>query len=170
MNIGKEILLSIRKNNIVLCEEWTAKMINATTFKALADMYFEGDDWSMENDFPSAEVVKKYKGGIEPYGIKLDASGIYENQRNIAFLGKSKAELNYQGFSVGKVIVRHLSKVKIVASGNAKVFINLLDTAKIDVECLENAKVFIYNYSKSSKYFSSGNNVSIINKSWEMLK
>lgn len=170
MNIGKEILLSIRKEKIKLCEEWTGKMMNATTFKALAEMYFKGDDWSMENNFPTAEVVRKYKGGIEPYGIKVDASGIYENERYIAFLGESKVDLNYQGFSIGQVIVRHLSEVKIVVSGNAKVFINLLDAAKIDVECSGYAKVFIYNYSKSSKYFSSGNNVSISNKSWETLK
>ena len=62
MNIGKEIAIEAKKYG--LCAEWYRKMLAVTTYKQLAEMYFDGDDWSMEKDFPSLSILRKHKEAI----------------------------------------------------------------------------------------------------------
>ena len=164
MNIGKEIALDAKKYG--LCAEWYRKMLSVTTYKQLADMYFDGDDWSMEKDFPSIELLRKHKGDILPYGLVVDSTEKFENNFRIAFFGNSESEISYSGYSVGNVIVRHQSKVKIKASGSSKVFVNLIDEASVEVEATDEAEVFIYNYGPQTNYSNKGN-VIVKRTSWE---
>lgn len=165
MNIGKEIALEAKKFG--LCAEWYKEMLSVTTYKQLAEMYFDGDDWSMEKDFPSLSLLRQHKGAILPYRMVVDSVlEKFKNCLRIAFFGNSDAEITYTDYSVGNVIVRHASKVKIIAFGSSKVFINLLDEAEIEVEAIEKTEVIVYQYSDKAKINSSGN-VTIKRKSWE---
>ena len=164
MNIGKEIALDAKKYG--LCAEWYRKMLSVTTYKQLAEMYFDGDDWSMEKDFPSIELLRKHKGAILPYGLVVDSTEKFENNFRIAFFGNSESEISYSDYSVGNVIVRHQSKVKIKASGSSKVFVNLIDEARVEIEATENAIVIIYNYGQRTNYHNQGN-VQVKKSSWE---
>ena len=164
MNIGKEIAQDAKKYG--LCAEWYRKMLSVTTYKQLAEMYFDGDDWSMEKDFPSIELLRKHKGGILPYGLVVDSTEKFENNFRIAFFGNSESEIYYSDYAVGNVIVRHQSNVKIKASGNAKVFVNLIDEARVEIEATENAEVIIYNYGERTNYYNQGN-VTVKKSSWE---
>ena len=164
MNIGKEIALEAKKYG--LCAEWYKKMLAVTTYKQLAEMYFDGDDWSMEKDFPSLSILRKHKGSILPYGLVVDSTEKFVNNFRIAFFGNSESEISYSDYAVGNVIVRHQSKVKIKASGNAKVFVNLIDEARVEIEATENAEVFIYNYGQQTNYSNKGN-VIVKRTSWE---
>lgn len=156
MKVGKEIALEAKKKGI--CEEWFADMIKKNDIKPLCEMYFKGDDWAMEKDFPDLSILRKFKGSIFPYGMIVDSiSEKFENNYRIAFFGTCDSEITYNNYSVGKVIVRHQSKVKISAFGSSKVFINLLDEAEIEVEAIEDTEVIIYQYSTSSKFKISGN-------------
>ena len=164
MNIGKEIALEAKKYG--LCAEWYRKMLTVNTYKQLAEMYFDGDDLSMEKDFPSLSLLRKHKGAILPYGLVVDSTEKFENNFRIAFFGNSETEISYSDYAVGNVIVRHQSKVKIKASGNAKVFVNLIDEARVEIETSENAKVIIYNYGPRTNYRNQGN-VQVKKSSWE---
>ena len=164
MNIGKEIALDAKKNG--LCAEWYRKMLSVTTYKQLAEMYFDGDDWSMEKDFPNLSILRKHKGAILPYGLVVDSTEKFENNFRIAFFGNSESEISYSDYAVGNVIVRHQSNVKIKASGNAKVFVNLIDEARVEIEATENAEVIIYNYGQRTDYHNQGN-VTVKKSSWE---
>lgn len=164
MNIGKEIALDAKKYG--LCAEWYKIMLAVTTYKQLAEMYFDGDDWSMENDFPSLSLLRKHKGAILPYGLVVDSTEKFDNNFRIAFFGNTETELSYSDYAVGNVIVRHQSKVKIKASGNAKVFVNLIDEAMVEVEASENSIVIIYNYGPRTNYHNQGN-VQVKKSSWE---
>ena len=164
MNIGKEIALEAKKYG--LCAEWYKKMLAVTTYKQLAEMYFDGDDWSMEKDFPSLSILRKHKGAFLPYGLVVDSTEKFVNNFRIAFFGNSESEISYSDYAVGNVIVRHQSKVKIKASGNAKVFVNLIDEARVEIEATENAEVFIYNYGQQTNYSNKGN-VIVKRTSWE---
>lgn len=155
MILGKEILLEVKKNKIPLCAEISGKLRTLTQFSQLAELYFKGDDWALKNNFPSAELVRTYKGGISPYGLLVDDNKSYQNIRNIAFFGKSESELNYKAFSVGLIIVRHDSTLKLKVSDNAVVYLNLLDNAKVEIECTGNGKVQIFHYGGNFSY--SGN-------------
>ena len=164
MNIGKEITLDGKKYG--LCAEWYKKMLSVTTYKQLAEMYFDGDDWSMEKDFPSLSLLRQHKGAILPYGLVVDSTEKFDNNFRIAFFGNSESEIYYSDYAVGNVIVRHQSKVKIKASGSSKVFVNLIDEARVEIEATENAEVIVYNYSENSKYHIEGN-VEVKKSSWE---
>ena len=164
MNIGKEIALDAKKYG--LCAEWYRKMLSVTTYKQLAEMYFDGDDWSMEKDFPSLSILRQHKGDILPYGLVVDSTEKFENNFRIAFFGNSESEISYTDYAVGNVIVRHQSKVKIKASGNAKVFVNLIDEARVEIEATENAEVIVYNYGQQTNYSNKGN-VIVKRTSWE---
>lgn len=164
MNIGKEIALEAKKFG--LCAEWYRKMLSVTTYKQLADMYFDGDDWSMEKDFPGLELLRKNKGALFQEGMIVDSKEKFENNFRIAFFGNCDSEITYNNYSVGNVIVRHQSKVKIIAKENSKVFVNVMDNAEICVIATQNAEVIIYNYGQNVKYKNEGN-VTIKRKSWE---
>lgn len=164
MNIGKEIALDAKKYG--LCAEWYRKMLSVTTYKQLAEMYFDGDDWSMEKDFPSLSILRKHKGAILPYGLVVDSKENFEENYRIAFFGNSESEISYSDYAVGNVIVRHQSKVKIKASGSSKVFVNIIDEASVEVEATEEAEVFIYNYGPQTNYSNKGN-VIVKRTSWE---
>lgn len=164
MNIGKEIAIEAKKYG--LCAEWYRKMLAVTTYKQLAEMYFDGDDWSMEKDFPSLSILRQHKGAVLPYGLVVDSTEKFENNFRIAFFGNSESEISYSDYAVGNVIVRHQSKVKIKAYGNAKVFVNLIDEARVEIETSENAKVIIYNYGPRTNYRNQGN-VQVKKSSWE---
>ena len=164
MNIGKEIALEAKKYG--LCAEWYKKMLAVTTYKQLAEMYFDGDDWSMEKDFPSLSILRKHKGSILPYGLVVDSTEKFENNFRIVFFGNSETEISYSDYAVGNVIVRHQSKVKIKASGSSKVFVNLIDEARVEIEATENAEVIVYNYGQQTNYSNKGN-VIVKRTSWE---
>ena len=164
MNIGKEIAIDAKKYG--LCAEWYKKMLAVTTYKQLADMYFDGDDWSMEKDFPSLSILRQHKGAILPYGLVVDSTEKFENNFRIAFFGNSESEISYSDYAVGNVIVRHQSKVKIKASGSSKVFVNLIDEARVEIEATENAEVIVYNYGQQTNYSNKGN-VIVKRTSWE---
>ena len=164
MNIGKEIAIEAKKYG--LCAEWYRKMLAVTTYKQLAEMYFDGDDWSMEKDFPSLSLLRQHKRAILPYGLVVDSTEKFENNFRIAFFGNSESEISYSDYAVGNVIVRHQSNVKIKAKGNAKVFVNLIDEARVEIEATENAEVIIYNYGQQTNYSNKGN-VIVKRTSWE---
>lgn len=166
MKIGKEIALEVRKCNIEICDEYYKNMMSFSNYAQLASMYFKGSDWSMENDFPRIDILRKHKGCLLPYGMVTDVSEAYSNTRYLAVFGESEVNLIYKDYSVGQVIIRHESKASVKAYGNSKVFINVLDNAQVVIDCEDEASVTVYDYGKNTKIKTQGN-VKIILSKWE---
>lgn len=148
------ILSLAKKHN--LCKPWQEKMKNDSSLESLCQLYFEGDDWSMENDFPDLNILREFKGKSDVFGIHTDFIGSNVNDFEAAYFGESKIELSYNSYSVSKLILRHDTKAKIKASGNAILIINILDNAKVEIECLDNASVTVFQYD-SNQVKSTGN-------------
>lgn len=129
-----------------LCKPWQNKIKEDTSLENLCHMYFDGDDWSMENDFPDLKILREFKGRSDVYGLHTDFSGSKSNEFQSAYFGNSDVQLSYDGFSVGTVILRHNTKAKITTKDNAIVFINLLDNAEVEIESLGNASVSVFCY------------------------
>lgn len=153
--VGKTIASEARKAK--LCKPWLAEMTKAEDIKPLCEMYFKGDDWAMEKDFPSLETLRKFKGETDPHGLHTDFKGMLENQKKTALFGKSEAKLKYTDFFVGTLIVRHGSKAKISASGHAFLVVNILDNAFVEIETTDNAKVRVFQYGTNSNFRITGN-------------
>ena len=127
-----------------ICNEWHEKMLKHQDMKYFCEMYFKGDDWAMEHDFPTLPLLQKYKGQTEENGLYLDYKGTIKNKSHLAFFGTSEIVLEYDNFAVGLVNIRHDSKAKIIAKDHAIITINVLDNAQIEIEQDPMAKVFVY--------------------------
>ncbi|REC56964.1 hypothetical protein DRF62_02060 [Chryseobacterium piscium] len=148
------ILNLAKKQN--LCKDYQEKMKNDSSLENLCQMYFEGDDWSMKNDFPDIETLRAFKGKSDIYGLHTDYIGSNKSEFEAAYFGESKIELSYNSYSVSKLILRHDTKAKIKASGNAILIINILDNAEVEIECMEKASVTVFQYD-SNQVKSTGN-------------
>ena len=164
MNVGKEIALEAKKKNI--CKEWFSEMTKQSDIKKLCEMYFSGDDWSMKNDFPSLDILRKFKGNSGQYGLYTDFNGSLENKKNTALFGNSEATIVYSGYFAGTLIIRHDSKAKIKISENAYLVVNILDNAFVEIEATDHAKVHVFQYGKNSNLNITGN-VEVIKKEWK---
>ncbi|WP_284461638.1 hypothetical protein [Chryseobacterium sp.] len=133
------------------CDE---RMTSDLSIKNLCEMYFDGDDWSMKNDFPKLEILRDFKGKSEVYGIFTDYVGMPNNLSKSAFFGNSDIRMIYNCYSVSQLVLRHQSKAKITVADNAILIINILDTVEVDIECIENARVEVFQYG--GKIESSG--------------
>lgn len=144
-----------------LCQDWQKKMKYAPTLQEYCQMFFDGSDWAMENDFPTLGLLRKYKES-SIYGLYTDAKTVKRNLIKIAFFGLSDAILNYDGYSVGEIFIRHKSSVKITAKDNSILTITVADNAIVDIEVQDNAKVLVYRYGGNIT-----GNVKINERSWE---
>nr|DAY16239.1 MAG TPA: hypothetical protein [Caudoviricetes sp.] len=127
-----------------LCNEWYEQMKAKPTLKNLCEMYFKGDDWAKEHDFPKLKDLRKYRDEIMQYGLYTDFSGRLENINRLAVFGDSNVELEYNNFEVAQIIIRHNSRAKIIARDYAILTVDVLDNAQVEVEELDNAKIRIY--------------------------
>lgn len=142
-----------------LCKPWQKRMKEDSSLENLCHMYFEGDDWSIENDFPKVEVLRKFKGESDQFGIHTDFKGSLINEPESAFFGNSDVLLDYNYFTVSTLILRHNTKAKISATGNSILFITTLDNVELNVDCVNDAKVTIFN--KGSKSITYTGNVTV---------
>ena len=143
--------------SIGLGADCKAEMIQDHSLKKLGEMYFKGSDWSMEHDFPNLKLLRELKGQTEQYGLYTDHSGQIHALQRMALFGNSNAIVNYNGFSVSEIIIRHDTKVKIVAKDYSYLVVNVLDSAHVEIESKDNATVSVYVYGNSAKITGSTN-------------
>lgn len=143
----KEISKKAKEQGV--CQEWYKKM-QASNLESLCRMYFEGLDWSEENDFPSAEMLRNTKMA-SLYGLHTDAIGqvkayeLPDGRQQMAFFGASIASVEFNNYAVAQVVVRHASEVKIIARDNAFVSVDVLDDAEVEIQEIDNAKIVVHN-------------------------
>lgn len=133
-----------------LCKPWQEKIIQDSSLKNLCEMYFAGDDWAMEKNFPSLEVLRKHRGQTESYGLFTDYVGLPNRVQKAAFFGRSDVQVTYDSFSVSQLILRHDTKAKVRACDNAVLIINILDSVELDIECIDNARVEVFAYGNEN--------------------
>lgn len=148
MNL-QEIYIEARK--VGLSRKCDERMSSDLSLRNLCLMYFDGDDWSMEKDFPKIDVLRQFKGKSEVHGIFTDYVGMPNNLSKCAFFGNSNIQMIYNGFSVSQIILRHDTKATITAAETSIVIINILDNAEVDIECIENARVEVFQYGGKVK-------------------
>ncbi|WP_322545097.1 hypothetical protein [Elizabethkingia miricola] len=136
-------------------------MKDTSTLQEYCQMFFDGSDWAMENDFPSLGLLRKYKEA-SIYGLYTDAKTVKRNIMRIAFFGLSDAILSYDGHVVSQIYIRHKSTVKITAKDNAILFVTVADNTTVEIDVQDNAVVNVYRYGGTI----SGN-VKINERSWE---
>ena len=103
----------------------------------------------MAKNWPDIEFIKQVPGIIEA-GIFPDRRLTRQNADKLVVLGKSDVELEYNGYAVGRVYVKHDSIVYIKASGNARVLVDALDNSQVHVRTSGNASVIVNLYARAT--------------------
>ncbi|CAD0220290.1 hypothetical protein [Chryseobacterium sp. JV274] len=126
------------------CKGGFEKAYKDASIKNLCELFFANSDWALRQNFPSKEVLEKYRGYYENYGLYYRQSTI-NKAVNLAIFD-SESEIEYSGFDVSDVFIRGKSKITIKASGYSKVFVTVLDDSELVVDRRDFAEVFVYQY------------------------
>lgn len=146
-----EPIAQMRKDGVDkgLCRLYQAKLRDGLSVKELADLYKEGIDFCINNDYPSLDFLREhYKGMCEQYGVFIDdETGELENPKMVVLNGHCKTFVRYNGFTVARLFARHTSDGAVVVGGNAAVTIDLFDNAHLVVAVAgSDAQVFVNVY------------------------
>lgn len=127
-----------------LCVAWTESW-GSPTKEQLVDMYINGLDFCILNNYPSNEFIKKHFGKIaEGKGVFTDAKVDLLNPAIAILNGSCTGQITLTGFTSRDIHVRHNSKVKIVIRDNAKAFIRVYDNAHAIVENQTESRSYVY--------------------------
>lgn len=149
---GKELnkVLKARAVELGLCEKWRDEWEKEETKQELIEKYLRGIDFCIQHDYPKLEFIREHfpkklleKNGVfinEEIGRRDDVAA----KDTVVLLGKSKAELHYDGLSMGNLYVRHHSEVTIVARGWSRVFVECYEDSVVNVKAEDESKVFVY--------------------------
>lgn len=118
-----------------LCEEWQHKLDTHRSIEDLVRLFVKGIDFCVSKDYPTLDFMRThFKGVCEPYGIFIDdeVQGI-RNMPDVVLNGTSRVAVEYDGYSVGRVVVRHASRAIVNAAGHANVTIDAFDDSHVTV-------------------------------------
>ncbi len=153
MNI-ETIIEQAKKQGI--CVEWHKDMQQNPTLETLCEMFFKGDDWAMDNNFPTPEMLRAFPETVY-HGLFVDASYQGSAPQRIAFFGDSDAVLDSDEYQVSEIYLRQNSRLKITAKGMSKIFITALDNTVIEAEAMQNARIVIFDKRKTNNDVLEGN-------------
>ena len=132
-----------------LCHQWQRKLHSGLSVEELAKLYIKGIDFCISEDYPTLDFLREnFKGKCEPYGVFVDDElPPLKNKPDIVLNGDCKAMLEYDGYSVSRLFVRHNSEVGVVVSDNAMLTIDLFNNAKLYITVIgSNTKVNVTVY------------------------
>ena len=145
MKIGTELAKEAKKHGI--CQEWHDQMKGSNDKDALIQMYLDGIDFCLSNDYPSNDYIRKnFKGKMEQYGIHLDEHLNALNNRYLVALGKCSGCLEMNSFNVSEVFLKHGSELKIAATDDSFIMIDQFDNSKLRLTASGNSRVCINHY------------------------
>jgi hypothetical protein len=161
MKINKDLESEIKRENIKLCGKGLFDLEKVKDIPTAINYFFSNIDFCLNNDFPNKDYFKKFEG-LQCYGVYSDEEIVTKNQKDIIAFGCCKGLIEYTDYSVGKLFVKHNSKLEVKISGNAFVMIDIFDNSEIEVSALDSSTVKIHEYGgKVTTVLNSGHNSSI---------
>lgn len=127
-----ELQEQIKQEGIKLgmCDKFV-EMWGDPNIEKLCEFYFRGQDFCIEKDFPSIELLKEYSSETAQYGLYAD-NGHSVSQPHVAAVGN--AEVSVDVTSVTDLTVRHNAVVIVRLYGKCLCYISAYDNCKIIVE------------------------------------
>lgn len=99
--------------------------------KKLCEFYFRGQDFCIEKNFPSIELLKEYADKTAQYGLHTK-NGNSVGQSHVAVLGD--AEVTVDVNSVTDLTVRHNAVVVVRLYGKCLCYISAHDNCKVIID------------------------------------
>lgn len=137
-----------------LCRPWQGKLHAGLSIEELAKLYIQGIDFCISEDYPTLDFLREhFRAKCEPFGVYVDDEiPPTKNKPDMVLNGACKAMVEYDGYSVSRLYVRHDSEVAVNVSDHANVSIDLFDRAKLHIAIVGNdANVLINVYGKGTE-------------------
>lgn len=115
-----------------------AKSNGVSDWKSLTWLFFspQGREFCEENNFPSLEMFRGMKDNVAEYGVLVDGGRVSrKNDANVALIGDTTAELEYDGNAVvHKVVLMHGAKARIKACHYAVILLVNIGNCEVEIE------------------------------------
>lgn len=140
-----------------LCRMWQMKLHAGLSTEELAKLYIQGIDFCISEDYPTLDFLREhFRGKCEPFGVFVDDDiSPTKNKPEMVLNGDCRGMLEYDGYSVSKLYVRHNSEVAVIVSDHAVVTIDLFDNAKLHLSIVgddTNVSINIYGRDTEIEY------------------
>lgn len=120
----------------------------------LVQIYLDGIDFCLSNDFPSNDYIRKnFRGAIEQHNVYLDGFAALVNPKQVVALGETSGTVKIDEYNVCQAYIKHNSKLKIKAVDHSFVMIDVFDDAGVEVQASGDAKVCVSRYGNSVVIF-----------------
>lgn len=132
-----------------LCRLWRGKLKDGMSIESMIQLYIRGIDFCISEDYPTLEFIRaNFKGKCEPYGAFVDDEiEMRKNAPDTVLNGECKAMLEYDGFSVSRIFIRHDSQAAVNVADHAMVTIDAFDNSRLIVASAgKNAQVLVNLY------------------------
>lgn len=151
-----ELIQQLKQDGIDkgLCRQWQGKLREGLSTEQLAKLYIKGIDFCISEDYPTLDFLREhFKGKCEPFGVYVDNEiPPTANKPQMVLNGACKGMLEYDGYTVASLYVRHDSEVAVIVSDRAIVTIDLFDNAKLHISVVgDEAKVNINVYGRNTE-------------------
>ena len=150
-----ELVEQLRKGGTEkgLCHLWQMKLRGNLDTEALVKLYIKGIDFCICEDYPTLDFLRThFKGYSEPYGVYIDEDmPILANKADLVLNGACRGMLEYDGYSVSRLYVRHTSEIAVNVSDHAIVTIDLFDNSKLHLSVVgDEASVILNVYGSNA--------------------
>lgn len=150
-----------------LCRLYQAKLRDGLSVRELADIYKQGIDFCIMNDYPTLDFMREhYKGKCEEYGIYVDGfTGKLENPETVIANGDCRMVAKYGGFSVARIYARHNTTGAVNVTDFANVTIDIFDNAHLAIAVTGgDARVFVNLHGVNATVETIGQGIILKNK------
>lgn len=151
-----ELVEQLRKDGTDkgLCRLWQMKLRKGLDTKTLVKLYIRGIDFCICEDFPTLDFLREhFKGNSEPYGVYIDEDmPTLTNKPDLVLNGACRGMLEYDGYSVSRLYVRHTSEIAVNVSDHAILTIDIFDHAKVHLSVVGDDASVILNVFGSNAH------------------
>jgi hypothetical protein len=147
-NLNQYVLDKASLYNV--CQPGALKISAAKTTAEMLQIYIDGIDFCLSNNFPTNQDLREIAGDImNQHGIYIDQRFKICDRRLIVALGICIGEIRVTNYNVCKVYAKHDSVLKIIATNNSFIDVDCLDTTNIEIIAQDNATVLVSVYSNA---------------------
>ena len=151
-----ELVEQLRKDGTEkgLCRLWQMKLRGNLDTEALVRLYIKGIDFCICEDYPTLDFLRAhFKGNSEPYGVYIDEDmPTLANKADLVLNGACRGMLEYDGYSVSRLYVRHTSETAVNVSDHAVLTIDVFDHAKVHLSVVgDDASVILNVYGSTAQ-------------------
>lgn len=154
--MGKSDYLKGQAVALGLCREWTNAWGDGLSDEELCERFLRGIDFCIKHDWPDKEYIKahfdedfRHRHGVFVDEDLRDFVAHYADLDKVVLLGDCRGVLQFTGFSVCSVYVRHDSVVTIDANNLSLLHVYAYDRSKVHVVGDSAHNVYVYSYDDS---------------------